>query len=146
MPEPAIRKPDACCEFPLLQQPYALTGPLVVISQCGHDCHRATDYRCVCCQRVPDEIAEYSREQTGEDTSPEDYVYSNEGTLNTESGRFFCTDCYIDNGMPSGHVPSGSTGILAGCPKLGTRNPRPRTLATAAVRSMLDRTAEDWPI
>ncbi len=57
---------------------------------------------CANCHRTPDEIEEYSREATGEDMDPVDYVRRNEGTFNRATGGFYCTECYIKIGMPLG--------------------------------------------
>lgn len=56
---------------------------------------------CVGCERVPEQINEYSEVMTGEEVSPDDYVWKEEGTLNTSNGHFLCTSCYIKAGQPS---------------------------------------------
>lgn len=56
---------------------------------------------CIGCKAMPSELHEYSPEATGEDMSAEDYVWQEEGTLNTRNGHFLCTKCYIGAGMPS---------------------------------------------
>lgn len=56
---------------------------------------------CIGCQRSPDEISEYSPEETGEDIAPTEYVKTEEGTYNESNGHFACTMCYILMGMPS---------------------------------------------
>lgn len=65
--------------------------------------------RCSGCGKRPDEIDEYLRGNQPEEkqVDPDDYVWSNEGTLNRESGWFACTTCYIRMGSPSG--PMGWT-------------------------------------
>lgn len=58
--------------------------------------------RCVGCGHRPDEIDEYV-EAADEHALPVDaYVWSQEGTLDRETGRFACTACYVKMGMPSG--------------------------------------------
>lgn len=61
--------------------------------------------RCVRCGRHPDQIEEYSPEYTGEDLTPEQFVWKEEGTLNTENGHFYCTGCFIEAGLPRGVAP-----------------------------------------
>lgn len=56
---------------------------------------------CTGCNRVPVDISEFAPEFTGEDMSPDDYVWREEGTLNTSNGHFLCTSCYIEAGQPS---------------------------------------------
>jgi len=60
---------------------------------------------CTGCKKKPEELTEYSPLMTGEDTPADDFVWSNEGTLNLENGHFLCTDCYIEAGMPSAPAP-----------------------------------------
>lgn len=57
---------------------------------------------CIGCGKTPAQISEYSPESTGEEMSAEEYVWSEEGTLNRENGHFLCTQCYINAGMPRG--------------------------------------------
>lgn len=65
------------------------------------------DLYCTGCGKPPAELQEYisaaSEEATGipGGTSPDDYVWDEEGTLNRENGHFLCTSCYIRAGMPS---------------------------------------------
>lgn len=61
--------------------------------------------RCVGCGKRPDELAEYSRAETGSRLSPDDYVRREEGTYNRANGHFACTECYSDMGMPSRPYP-----------------------------------------
>jgi len=56
---------------------------------------------CIGCEKTPNELSEYSPEYTGEDLSPDDYVWKEEGTLNPRNGHFLCTPCYIAAGQPS---------------------------------------------
>lgn len=56
---------------------------------------------CIGCNQTPGEIGEYSPISTGEDMTPDEYVWMEEGTLNRENGHFLCTDCYIKAGQPS---------------------------------------------
>lgn len=62
---------------------------------------------CAGCHKTPVELPEYFSENTGEDLSPDDYVWTGEGTLNRRTGQFLCTRCYIAEGMPS--APGGWT-------------------------------------
>jgi hypothetical protein len=57
---------------------------------------------CVGCQREPDEIEEYVEMADVEDTTPIEFVRSDEGTYNRENGHFWCTSCYIKAGQPLG--------------------------------------------
>jgi hypothetical protein len=59
------------------------------------------DIRCIGCNKKPHEIEEYVEAASDEDTTPEQYVASEEGTFNRENGHFACTSCYIKMGMPS---------------------------------------------
>lgn len=59
------------------------------------------DIRCIGCNKKPHEIEEYVEAAADEDTTPEQYVSSEEGTFNRENGHFACTSCYILMGMPS---------------------------------------------
>lgn len=61
--------------------------------------------RCVRCGRAPAQISEYQPEVTGEEMSAEEFVWAEEGTLNHENGHFWCTDCYIQIGLPLGTAP-----------------------------------------
>jgi hypothetical protein len=56
---------------------------------------------CTGCGRRPHQIAEYTSKFTDSSLSPEDYVWAEEGTLNTVNGHFLCTECYIRAGQPS---------------------------------------------
>lgn len=62
------------------------------------------DYKLVCkeCGRTPAEIEEYSYWNTQSGLDSDDYVKQEEGTYNPETGRFWCTNCYINIGMPLG--------------------------------------------
>jgi hypothetical protein len=62
--------------------------------------------KCKVCGKRPDEIEEYvemanDKEGFGCDT-PEEVVIREEGTYNSRTGLFYCTDCYIKIGMPLG--------------------------------------------
>jgi hypothetical protein len=62
--------------------------------------------KCVGCGRNPEEISEYWPESTGESgVCAADYVQQNEGSLNPTNGHFWCTECYIQAGMPLGVAP-----------------------------------------
>jgi len=58
-------------------------------------------YRCKCCGKRPDEIVEYIVCANNEDMTPDEYVQT-DGTFNQATGEFYCTDCYIEIGMPLG--------------------------------------------
>jgi hypothetical protein len=56
---------------------------------------------CFKCGKTPEEIDEYVACAEDEGCTPTQYVIDNEGTLNRETGRFACTDCYVEIGSPS---------------------------------------------
>ena len=56
---------------------------------------------CAGCGKAPAEIAEYVDAALVEQTTPELFVWDDEGTLDRASGAFLCTDCYIKLGMPT---------------------------------------------
>jgi hypothetical protein len=62
---------------------------------------------CIHCGKKPSELEEYSADaildpdEDREDFSPDDYVWTQEGTLNKSNGHFLCTPCYIKVGQPS---------------------------------------------
>ena len=58
--------------------------------------------RCKKCRKTPSEISEYVQFGKMNDCTPEEYVLQEEGTLNEETGEFYCTKCYIEIGMPLG--------------------------------------------
>ena len=60
---------------------------------------------CWRCKKQPAEIAEYVDIAREEETTPEKYVRDNEGTFNPGTGHFYCTECYIEAGMPLGVAP-----------------------------------------
>jgi hypothetical protein len=62
---------------------------------------RDEDMICIGCQKTPDELVEYSPAATGSTLNPFEYVWAEEGTLNTDNGHFACTMCYIKLGQPS---------------------------------------------
>lgn len=57
---------------------------------------------CKVCGKKPSEIKEYIEYSEIEGLNPEKYVIKNEGTYNHETGKFYCTSCYIAIGMPLG--------------------------------------------
>lgn len=57
---------------------------------------------CKCCKLHPSAIAEYIDTAYEENISPEDYVIDNERTFNDSTGKFYCTKCYIKEGIPLG--------------------------------------------
>lgn len=58
---------------------------------------------CKVCGRKPDEINEYITSAKYEGCTPEEYVKSTEGTYDRKTNKFYCTECYIKVGMPSGN-------------------------------------------
>jgi hypothetical protein len=70
--------------------------------------------RCKRCLKNPEQIPEYTamvRDEAAmaaEEGKPPpfanawDYVRREEGTYNPETGKFWCTECYIKVGMPLG--------------------------------------------
>lgn len=60
---------------------------------------------CAGCQKTPSEIEEYIEDALVEGMSEDDYVWEEEGTLNRNTGKFLCTHCYIQAGMPT--APGG---------------------------------------
>lgn len=50
-------------------------------------------------------------------TTPDDYVWNQEGTLDQDTGLFLCDDCYIAVGMPS--APGGWKATLHNLAALG---------------------------
>jgi hypothetical protein len=56
---------------------------------------------CTGCNKTPSELEEFVEMAEEEGTTPDDYCWSEEGTLNRANGHFLCTSCYIDAGMPS---------------------------------------------
>lgn len=59
--------------------------------------------QCKGCRRTPEELGEYQclAEDEGY-ASPDDAVRQEEGTYNPKTGLFWCTSCYIQEGMPLG--------------------------------------------
>jgi len=57
---------------------------------------------CKICKRTPDEIQEYIDVGKEDNMSPDDFVISGEGTYNSDTGFFYCTECYCKIGMPLG--------------------------------------------
>jgi hypothetical protein len=58
--------------------------------------------KCKLCKKKPSEISEYIDAAEDEGITPDDYVKSQEGTFNHDTGFFYCTSCYIAVGMPLG--------------------------------------------
>ncbi len=54
------------------------------------------------CKRFADQIEEYVELAELEETTPDEYVRTEEGTYNPKNGHFLCTTCYVAAGMPSG--------------------------------------------
>lgn len=61
--------------------------------------------QCVGCLRTPDEIPAIVSYAEDEGLSPDEWVWQEEGTLNSSNGHFTCDGCYIKFGMPS--APGG---------------------------------------
>ena len=57
---------------------------------------------CKRCGRPPAAIGEYIDAAEANQTTPEDYLLDEEGTLDRSTGEFWCTECYIAIGMPLG--------------------------------------------
>jgi hypothetical protein len=64
---------------------------------------------CAGCRKRPEELEEYVEAAREEETTPDEYVRENEGTLNSR-GEFLCTTCYVAAGMPAS--PTGWTAPL----------------------------------
>lgn len=63
------------------------------------------DVRCKICGKKPEELKEYVTlaKENGYD-SAEQAVMCEEGTFNRATGKFYCTSCYIEIGMPLGQA------------------------------------------
>ena len=57
--------------------------------------------KCKSCGKHPDEIEEYVDCAREEKMTPDELAQT-DGTFNQATGEFYCTDCYISNGMPLG--------------------------------------------
>lgn len=58
---------------------------------------------CKGCNKTPDELEEYVRlADVCGFRSPTQAVQVGEGTYNRMTGKFYCTECYIEAGMPLG--------------------------------------------
>lgn len=57
--------------------------------------------KCKVCKRKASEISEYLDGSSLEGLSVSDYVKTYEGTYDSSSDSFICTDCYIKIGSPS---------------------------------------------
>lgn len=60
------------------------------------------DLKCKVCGKSPSELEEYIEMGKAESLTPDEFVRQEEGTLNKQTGLFYCTDCYIKIGMPLG--------------------------------------------
>lgn len=57
--------------------------------------------QCIGCGYKPHEIEEYFEAASEENMTPEQYVLEEEGTYNKfVKDKFYCTECYIEAGMP----------------------------------------------
>lgn len=63
------------------------------------------ELKCVGCGKSPEQLSEYIEMAEVEETTPEEFVRSDEGTYNRENGHFWCTKCYIIAGQPLGVAP-----------------------------------------
>lgn len=60
--------------------------------------------KCACCGKTPSELKEYITNASVEGITPDEFVRTQEGTFNPETEEFYCTQCYIEIGMPSGRA------------------------------------------
>lgn len=60
------------------------------------------EIRCKYCNKTPAEISEYIHAAKECKCTPEEYVIQEEGTYNPMTGKFYCTECYVKLGCPSG--------------------------------------------
>lgn len=67
--------------------------------------HRSFGFRCVKCGKAPEQITEYVEAARLESITPRTYVAREEGTFNRKARTFYCTECYIEVGMPNGVAP-----------------------------------------
>ncbi len=58
--------------------------------------------KCKVCRKAPEDIEEYVEAAIENECTPEEYVRQEEGTYNPHTKEFYCTDCYINIGMPLG--------------------------------------------
>lgn len=58
--------------------------------------------KCKLCGKKPCEISEYRSGAFSDGITADEYVIKEEGTLNKNTGKFYCTSCYVKLGMPSG--------------------------------------------
>ena len=73
------------------------------------------DPTCFKCGKEPHEIQEYidgadvmnEIGPVGSSHTPLDYMLLEEGTYNSKTKHFCCTDCYIEIGQPSTDIVSG---------------------------------------
>lgn len=69
--------------------------------------------KCVGCKKTPAQLAEYRWPAKDAHMTRDAYVRSQEGTYNSATNAFACTECYMQMGMPSS---SGVRGWRAGDP------------------------------
>lgn len=60
---------------------------------------------CLGCGKRPHELAEYAEPAAEENMTAAQYCREEEGTYNPVNGHFYCTTCYIEEGMPLGVAP-----------------------------------------
>jgi hypothetical protein len=58
--------------------------------------------KCYFCGKEPRDLPEYVKAGRVNNMTPDEFVLAEEGTLNTETGEFACTPCYIAAGQPVG--------------------------------------------
>lgn len=56
---------------------------------------------CAFCGKRPVELEEYVEAARDEGITPDEYVREEEGTFNSATGTFACTECYVALGCPS---------------------------------------------
>lgn len=60
---------------------------------------------CAFCGKRPEELEEYVKAARDEEMTPDEYVREEEGTFNSATGTFACTECYVALGCPSRPYP-----------------------------------------
>lgn len=76
---------------------------------------------CARCNRHPEDIPGYV-DTYGDSgySSPAQYVWNEEGTLDRGTGYFLCDECYIAVGMPSNRYPEPNwTATIENLKKIG---------------------------
>lgn len=60
------------------------------------------EIRCKECNRKPEKIRDYIFLAKDMKKTPDEAVIYGEGTYNEETGKFYCTECYVMLGCPLG--------------------------------------------